>query len=209
MNLGFESSSTRLLDELPLGVIVWQLEDPGVDGSLRLVYANPAASKMTERDLDSFLGRPVYEVFPSAPPERIQAYAEVCRRRAGRDFGEVVYSNSGVGPITFSVRAVPVLDRAVALLLENLSQTGNHQMAVNFREVRREIDLGTALDCRPRHGGLADVRHDMRRSVDQQQARMFTQKQVIQLGMVHRRRIHFSVFGTVCAVLKQNFGHYE
>ena len=121
MNLGFESSSTRLLDELPLGVIVWQLEDPGVDGSLRLVYANPAASKMTERDLDSFLGRPVYEVFPSAPPERIQAYAEVCRRRAGRDFGEVVYSNSGVGPITFSVRAVPVLDRAVALLLENLS----------------------------------------------------------------------------------------
>ena len=116
-----ESSSIHLLDQMPLGIIVYRLEDLVDARSLRLVYAIPVASKMTERDLDAYIGCSLLEVFPSADLDRVHAYAEVCRSRSGHDFGEVIYENSGAGPITFSIRSIPVLDRGVALVVENLS----------------------------------------------------------------------------------------
>ena len=116
-----ESSSILLLDQLPLGIVVYRLDDVDDDRSLRLVYANPAASKLTERDLGSLIGRTLLEVVPAADPDRMHGYAEVCRSRKGQDFGEIVYGDLSSGPITFSVRSIPVLDRGVALVIESLS----------------------------------------------------------------------------------------
>ncbi len=116
-----ESYSVHLLEQLSVGVIVYRLDDPDDDFSLRVVFANPAASRTTERDMASWIGRPILEAFPSADRDRLRVYAEVCRNRRPRDLGDVLYGNPGIGMTTFSVRATPVLDRGVAVIFENLN----------------------------------------------------------------------------------------
>jgi len=115
------SQAEQLLERLPVGIIVCRLADPAVDASLRVVYANPAAARITYAGLRDQVGQPVLDVFPGADPGRLHEYAEVCRTRENRDLGEIVYQNAKSGDrMEFTVTAIPVLEDGVAIVLENL-----------------------------------------------------------------------------------------
>src|SRR5439155_14417053 len=105
----------------PFGVIVWHLDDPADDHSLRLLFANRAASALVGIELGPCIGKRMMDVFPSVTAERVRLYAEVCRDRTERDFGQIAYADSRVAPGAFSVTAIPVLERGVAALIENVS----------------------------------------------------------------------------------------
>src|SRR5205814_10298858 len=71
----------EVLQQAPLGVMVWELRDPSDDESLTLVYANPTASELMGLEVAPALGKTMRELLPSVPPTRRQAYARVCRER--------------------------------------------------------------------------------------------------------------------------------
>src|SRR5439155_17849757 len=121
MSTDLESISVQLLNQAPFGVIVWYLDDPADDASLRLHLANRAASTLLGIDLDACIGQVMTRVFPSVPPERVRLYAEVCRERTSKDLGQVLYGDSRVESGAFSVNTIPVLDRGVAVVFENLT----------------------------------------------------------------------------------------
>jgi len=122
MSPDLESHSRQLLERLPVGIIIYRLDDPDDDESLRLVFANVAAERMTDADLTKHIGSRIRDAFPVVEPDRVRVYAEICRTRRDRDLGEIVYVNPATGQeMTFSVLGVPVLDRGVAAVIENLN----------------------------------------------------------------------------------------
>ena len=56
----------ELVDSLRTGIIVWRLAEAVDPTSLVLVYANPAASRLSGVNLEGQTGRRIGELFPRA-----------------------------------------------------------------------------------------------------------------------------------------------
>jgi PAS domain S-box-containing protein len=111
-----------VLEGARLGVCVYTLEDLADDASLTLRYANRAASQMLGKDLQQWLGTRVQQAVPTVSRERMHIYAQVCRERRMHDLGDLPFGVSESGPTMLGIRAVPVLERGVAVLFENLTR---------------------------------------------------------------------------------------
>jgi PAS domain S-box-containing protein len=106
-----------LLDIVPTGVTVWELDEtPGRD-ALRLRYANPAASRLLGVELGARVGEVLFAIFPEGDRERGRAYLDVARQRVGRNLGIV---RGATGGHALSILAAPVLERAVAVVFEDV-----------------------------------------------------------------------------------------
>jgi PAS domain-containing protein len=109
----------EVLDGVRSGVVLFELEDPSDDASLRFVYANPAAANLTKQpELKELVGQRASVAFPSASPERLHTYAEVCRTGVGRDIGRVIDGRS----TGFHVHALPADARSVAVIFDPITE---------------------------------------------------------------------------------------
>ncbi len=113
--------SLPLFEHLPVGVVLYRLDDPAVDDSLRMVGFSPAAESMLGVSLAGRIGRRIREAFPSVQPERVAVYAQIARQGGSRDLGELVYGDDQIVPSVFGVRAVCVEAGYVAAIIENLT----------------------------------------------------------------------------------------
>ena len=121
-----------LVQELPIGVVVWRLEVPEDDGSLRLLGSNNVASTMVGSDLSLLVGHFIRDVFPLVTPERQATYAEIIRSAAPKSLGEITYGDARVTPSSFSVTAIPLPNMCLATLFENLTVRKQRE-----KEIRR------------------------------------------------------------------------
>lgn len=110
-------------DALPMGILIYRLEDMNDDYSLRLIASNQAASKMAGTDLSPLVGLPVAQAFPelftTGLPSR---YARVARTQTPEDCGEVRYGDQRVPSAIFSVRAFPLPDQCVGVAFDNVTE---------------------------------------------------------------------------------------
>ena len=104
----------ELLDGVNSGVLVFDLEDPADDASLRLVHANPRAVALIDEELATRVGMRAADALPGASPERLRIYAEVCRTRVGRDLDRVMDTQGR----PFYLRAFPVEVASVGVILD-------------------------------------------------------------------------------------------
>ena len=109
----------EILDAVSAGIVVWELSD---DGSLRLRYANRAASRLSDVRFDGQIGKRLRDLIPSVPPERYQLYLELCRKRQAREIGRVQHRDAKGIPSTFVLKVVPVGRQAICVIFENLSE---------------------------------------------------------------------------------------
>ncbi len=107
-----------LIDLVPVGVVVWSLEDADDPSSLSLLYANPAACRLAHLDLESGVGKPIRKVVPGANTERMRKYAAVCLSKRTDGLG-VLELDGDASLQALSVLAIPVLERCVALVFED------------------------------------------------------------------------------------------
>jgi PAS domain S-box-containing protein len=105
-----------MLDRVKSGVLVFELADRANDASLRLVYANPAASSLGRQDFSARIGQSASEALPGASAERLAIYADVCRTQVTREIGKVVDTNG-----VLDVCAVPIEDASVAVVFDRLT----------------------------------------------------------------------------------------
>ena len=109
-----------LLDQLPVGVSVYRLDRAYDDASLRLVYANAAAGRITGLDLAAELGRPALDVTPRlAETPLLAAYARVARTGTPETLGRVVYGDDRITSRTFRIEAIPLPKRSVGVVFED------------------------------------------------------------------------------------------
>ncbi len=127
-----------LVRALSVGVLVWQLGDEGDDESLRLTTVNRMASRMLGFDLEPFLGATMAAALPATTPEERRRYAEAARSGVGWHQSDVAYGDGAAKPSTFTVTVVPLPDRSVGVVFENLT--------VSERYARELTDLNIFLD---------------------------------------------------------------
>ena len=126
-----------LLDRLPLGISVYRLDDPGDPASFRLVYANPASGEITGLDIDREVGRRLVEIAPDvAETGLLDRYAEVVRAGRDADIGLVTYGDDRIAERTFQIEAVPLGERSVGVVFEDV---GDRTELQALREARARL----------------------------------------------------------------------
>ena len=126
-----------LLDGLPVGVSVYRLDDARDSSSLRVVYSNAASARIAGIDLGPEIGRRLVEIAPGfAGSPLLDVYADVARSGTGRDLGEVVYGDDRIAQRTFRVEALPLPNRSVGVVFEDVSDRAEN---VALREARTRL----------------------------------------------------------------------
>ncbi|MEM1042918.1 MAG: PAS domain S-box protein [Bacteroidota bacterium] len=140
-----------LLNKLPLGILVYHLEDPEDPGSLRLVQANKAASVALGFDVRPDLGRTIREASSQAlGTDHAAAYASVALTGEARDLGAVEYGDDRVERGVFRVCAFPLRGRRVGVLFEEVSrrQSNERRLRLLTSAVENARDSVVITDAR-------------------------------------------------------------
>lgn len=112
-----------LLWYMPVGLYIYELEDPEDDRSLRLIAANPASTAFTGVKGDDIVGQRIDDCFPGLRARGIpQRYAEAVRSGRATELEAFDYRDERVAEKTFSVKAFPVDERRVGVVFEDISQ---------------------------------------------------------------------------------------
>jgi two-component system, cell cycle sensor histidine kinase and response regulator CckA len=112
-----------LLEEVPLGIFVFRLEDPGDEGSLRIVFANRATEEALGIVPATVVGSLIGESFPNITGGNnlAAAYRDVAVSKVPRHLGVVTYGDEAIEESRFAVSAYPLGNDMVAIFFENLS----------------------------------------------------------------------------------------
>ncbi len=136
--------ATELLDRIPIGIFVWHLHEPAVDESLRLVYANPASSRMLGIDAPEHYGQRLVDVFPWVDPGRVKTYAAICRDGKAREIEPIRIVEPPAREGLYAMHLVPVPDQSVAVCFENISEarvamTEAQRLSSNFESILEHV----------------------------------------------------------------------
>lgn len=114
---------SSVLAELNIGLFIYYLEDPETPGSLRLVYANRAASEYTKTDLSGRIGKRIGEAFPGlAGTDLPGLFADVVRKKQPRNIGAFEYEGDAeMGRGHYAVKAFPMPNDCVGIVFENIT----------------------------------------------------------------------------------------
>lgn len=135
---------SQVLQRMPVGLLLWRVEDQDDAASLRLVSVNRAATAGSAARPADLIGRRIGEVFSGPDGERrAGVILEAHRTRRVLDLGEGdVLAGSGIfGPGTYRQAMVPLAGDIVASLIENV--TARREEERRRRELlQRVVDAG-------------------------------------------------------------------
>jgi len=112
---------SELFASLPVGIYVWQLEDPADPAAMRLLYANAASVTATGIAIEDVVGMLVRDAFPGIRDEVLRIKHEAAMGGPGRSLGEDHYSDPRIGSRTFSTAIVPLSGRRVAVVFSDVT----------------------------------------------------------------------------------------
>jgi rsbT co-antagonist protein RsbR len=113
----------KTFNMMPIGFMIYHLEDHTDPGSLRLVFTNQAMRQVSGFQIDAEIGKSIVTIFPNALESGLaQIYAGVAQSGEDRDLGEVQYGDNRVTSATFAVRAFQPHQDYVCVMVENVSE---------------------------------------------------------------------------------------
>lgn len=111
-----------MIDCLPLGMVVLQLEDQAEEGSFRFTFANQTSEIAFGIPLCTMLNKRPDEVLPSLLATPLpKLYREVITQRETRVLEDIRYSGAGVEKY-FRFQASPLSDDSVLLVLQDITE---------------------------------------------------------------------------------------
>ncbi len=115
-----------LVDNIQVGIYVYQLEDIDDDTTLRLVYANQAAQQLTGVVASKIIGKTIDVNFPGLRQKGIPSlFAKVVRSQKSAVLDDVFYGDAQVETAWFSVKASPLGGNLVGVYFENITDRKN------------------------------------------------------------------------------------
>ncbi len=112
----------RVVDQMPIGIVVCRLEDENDPGSLRVLSQNPATQVISGVGTEH-LGRTVRDMFPMLLETTVPSLCvETVRLGVGRHLPDIQYGDQRVRRSVYEVRTVPLGGRLVAVLFEDVSK---------------------------------------------------------------------------------------
>jgi PAS domain S-box-containing protein len=149
---------------IPLGLLIFQLDD--IDGPpvLRVRSANAGASQLLGVSLDEAVGRPIEEVFPAVPDEQLRRYSAVAASGRTDDLGEFRYGDARVEERWWAVLAFPLPERSVGIAFQDVTKRKQAEAEVHQlnRELEERVRLRTAdLEAANRDLALKNGENEM------------------------------------------------
>ncbi len=109
-----------IVDKLPIGAIVLQLQPRPAGETVCFTYANPASERLLGIPLHSMIDQPLAAVLPATAEGLISLYQEVLRSGIAQDLGDNYYNGDGIKGY-FRIQAAPLAKDAVLLLVDNVT----------------------------------------------------------------------------------------
>ncbi|HEY3330223.1 MAG TPA: PAS domain S-box protein [Capsulimonadaceae bacterium] len=140
-----------IVQNMQIGIHVYQLDDMENDDSLKLVAFNPSASKHANYIDESYVGRFIGDMFPNHKlydlPHR---YAEVVRSGQAYQADDLHYKHVNGTEYVFAIKAFPLPDRCVGVSFEDV--TNRRAADEELRRVHHEnrnilSSIGSVLIC--------------------------------------------------------------
>ena len=111
-----------IVENIKLGIYIYQLEDPEDDRTLRMISANPATEILTGIPVENLIGKTVDENFPGLREKDIpKFYADVVRSQKSMEIEEIAYEDGRIISSAFSVKAFPLPNNQVGVSFENIT----------------------------------------------------------------------------------------
>jgi PAS domain S-box-containing protein len=145
-----------IVKNVPIGLTIWRLDDLDDGHSLRLIEANPAASRLTGVAMAESFGQTLPVAFPNVTEQELASYAAVVRSGQTKDMGEIHYEDDRLAAAYWSVKAFPLPDRCVAIAFENATE--RRQKEEELRRLREQADAANQAKSR----FLAQMSHEIR-----------------------------------------------
>ncbi|MHC4550490.1 MAG: PAS domain-containing protein [Planctomycetota bacterium] len=106
-----------------IGLLVYRMDDPDDDRTLRVVAVNPEAEHLLGIGKDDLLGRTVDEAFPHLRESEVpQLFAEVVRTGQTREVADFEYGDERVPVNAWSFKAFPLPDRSVGVAFGSVTE---------------------------------------------------------------------------------------
>ena len=113
----------NIVEQIPLGIGVWKLEDPGDSGSLRYIYRNPAADQATRAPLRKFIGITIRENFPMLmETEFPSTLVDVIRTGRPAELGDFTYGDDTIPEAVYSVKVFHLGEQTVGMSFQNVTE---------------------------------------------------------------------------------------
>jgi two-component system, LuxR family, sensor kinase FixL len=138
-----------IVASVPIGLVMWHLENPENPRSLRLMAANPAASQFLGIRLEDDIGKTIVEVFPpaAARAEQLQRLADVIHKSRADDLGEFRYGDERVAERVWSLKAFPLPGNSVGVAFEDVSVRKRAEKKLRESEERFRAWTQTVKDA--------------------------------------------------------------
>lgn len=99
----------ELVQQIPIGLGVFHLEDVDDPTSLRLISANPTFGDLLDLDVVKAIGKKYLEILPGVKGTgRLEVYAEVARGGEAVDLGQITYKDERLGETNWQAMIVPL-----------------------------------------------------------------------------------------------------
>lgn len=111
------------LNSMNVGVCVWQLEEPNVPASLRLVACTPAAARFMNVKVEDVLGKRIHEGFPGSENMPLAGlFTRVIETGQGMSLGDVPYVDEVIPDSVFSIQTHALPNRCVCVEFTNVTE---------------------------------------------------------------------------------------
>ena len=113
----------EILNNVQIGLIVWQLENIDDAKTYKLITANAAANECTGIALGDFIGKTLAECFPALiDTEAPKTYAEIIRSGKVKNLKDDYFTNMCNLKTIFSVKAFPLSNNCVGIAFVDITE---------------------------------------------------------------------------------------
>ena len=128
------------MEALDLGIVLFQLEDPEDELSLRIIGANKAVEPHAGYRPEELIGRTLIDVFPEIAQTGLpRVYADVALSGMPKQFPPFYYDHNRRMPDSWwSIRAFPIPENNVGIVFENVTE--RVRLEERTRQINRELE---------------------------------------------------------------------
>ncbi len=143
----------QIVENMQIGLYVYQLQDINDDHSLRIISSNPAASLFTGLEMADVLGMALDDIFPEQREKGIpQAFASVVLQQKAIELEDIDYDDKGQVTRAFCIKAFPLPNNCVGVAFENI--TDRKQLEVDLQRALQQTEhseklMRTVIDATP------------------------------------------------------------